>query len=220
LRSKSEVAAAWAAHRKARGEEGRPAGARAEKPEAPSPPPATPAGETPQRQSHRPQPGTRRVQRRQRFKSSGVTQQIDVSALKAELGLGSTGEKDAARPAAAAPAEAVPPDEKRKEVALRAFIKRVVPSPAHQRCLDATVRRHLTLVTPRRLAEGTGLREREARRVLDDWRAAGLARATDEEGYQFEFRPSRADLALVREFMVLWADPDWHNRLLGWILGG
>lgn len=148
---------------------------------------------------------------RRRTASSGVTQSIDIESIKAELGINKSG-KTAAEP------EPVPADPKYKEIALRAFIRRAIPSMLHHRCLEVTLKRRLTLSSPARLAQEVGCSEREARKVLENWKSAGLARQDDPEVFQYQFAPSKADLATIREFMVLWEDEEWHKKLLAWIL--
>jgi hypothetical protein len=168
---------------------------------------------------------TKPVYKRQRFASSGVTQQIDVGALRAEMGL--EGEAapplergEAPRGGAAGPAPEAgrtAPEGDEREASMRAFVRRVVPSRLHQQLLTAIIRQRLATVTPDRLAEAAGIREREARSVLESWCAAGVFRQDDPVG-PFQMAPSRADLAQMKEFLLLWNKADWHNRLLGWIL--
>jgi hypothetical protein len=165
----------------------------------------------------------RKGYKRQRFTSSGVTQQIDVGALRSELGLG--GGKATAAPSEGESKpgpepEAFPKGEKRKAAALQAFVKRVVPGRAYQQCLDVIIRRRLTATSPGRLAEEARCREREARRVLEHWPAEGLVRK-GQDAYdlmQYQFAPNKADLDLIRNFMYLWNDAPWHQRLLTWMI--
>jgi hypothetical protein len=156
----------------------------------------------------------RATQRRERFAASGVTQSIDVSALKAELGIEAAKREPEPRPAA----EPVPTDAGQRDIALKAFIRRLIPSQLHQRCLDVTLRRHLTVVTPGKLAQAAGCRDREARGVLETWRSGGLVRQADQDVMQYQFAPSKADLALIREFLIMWNDPEEHKTALGWII--
>lgn len=263
VRSKKDVASAWAAYRKgAPPAQAKPAGAPASRgaPEAAVPPPAPdlPGGGaagpdlrpapalkprelrdlpvTPPEPSGAPRdaagrlaagrspglrdrPGAEKETRQKgftptwrRIASSGVTQQIDIESIKAELGIDKKEDTPPAEP------EAVPRDAKQREIALRAFIRRVLPGTVYQRCLEATLKRRLTLASPARLAEEAGISEREAKRVLDDWRSAGVVRQDDPEIFQYQFAPSKADLATIKEFMTLWQDDDWHRTLLGWIV--
>jgi hypothetical protein len=157
--------------------------------------------------------------KRRGMQSSGVTQTIDINDLKQELGItGESKQQADAAPPAEGEVVAVPTDARQKEIALRAFIKRVLPSTLHQVCLETVLKKRLTVVSPTRLSEETGCKEREARRILEDWRKGGLAKQEDPTVFQYAFMPPKADLALIREFLVLWSDPTWHNRLLGWIL--
>lgn len=247
-RSKTEVASAWAAHRKGQGapapEEApapppQPGPARANplaalvgprKPEKADVPPRQPvtlgigispgALEKPRKKQKKPQKAgedvqpPKRLYKRQKYRSTGATQHIDVSALREELGIDSR-----AKSGAASRADAGPADEKQKEVAMRAFIRRAIRSTLHQQCLDIVLRRRLTVVSAARLAEEATCREKNARRVLEDWKEAGLM-VQESTGYdlQYRFSPGRADLATVREFMILWNESEWHNRLLGWII--
>ena len=146
--------------------------------------------------------------------STGITDSIDLNALKEELGI------EGGRSSGAKHPEAVPSDPQQKDIALRAFIERVVPSRLHQQCLETLLRKRLGTVSAARLKQECGCREREAKRVLETWRSAGIVRqGSDEyEILQYQFTPSKADLALIREFMVMWEGPQTHNRLLGWIL--
>jgi hypothetical protein len=139
---------------------------------------------------------------------------IDIASLKEELGI--TGKPKASADAGAA--DAVPKDQRQKEIALRAFIKRALPSTLHQQSLEIILRKRLALISSQRLAQEVGCKEREARRVLDGWRAAGMARQDDPEIFQYTFVPAKADLALIREFLTLWSDAGWHQKLLTWIL--
>ena len=157
--------------------------------------------------------------RKRGLPSSGVTQTIDINDLKQELGIS----KEAKPGPGAAPPEgadvaAVPTDEKQKAIALQAFVKRVVPSMLHQHALEVVLKKRLTVVSPTRLSEEVGCKEREARKILEEWRTSGVAKQEDPDVFQYAFMPPKADLALIREFLVLWNDPGWHNKLLGWIL--
>lgn len=219
VRSKKDIASAWAAHREGKGPE----------PSKPAPPPAQPekpAAEPPEvrpgpvmygggtrqeRSKPKPKPKPTAPGWRRRLRSTGVTSEIDVESLRRELGIekSKSGPKKEAAPAPADP-------EKTKEVALRAFVRRIVRSRLHQQCLDTVLRRRLTTMTPGQLASSVGCREREAKRVLEDWRSGGIVRRTELEPYTLSL--PKADMAAVREFMVLWDDHEWHQKLLRWIL--
>jgi hypothetical protein len=160
-----------------------------------------------------------RPKRNRSIGATGVTQSIDIDSLKEELGItgkpkGRQGQQDDDLPEV----EAVPKDEKQKEIAIRAFIKRVVPSMLHQHALEIVLKKRLSSISPTRLSEETGCKEREARRILEDWKGAGVARQDDPEIFQYMIIPSKPDLALIREFLTLWNDPEWHQKLLGWII--
>ena len=169
-------------------------------------------------------PGQRNVQKKgfkrsRHFASSGVTQSIDVGALKAELGIKEGGKSSGAGDAQVG--EAVPKDPRMKEIALRAFVQRIVPSRLHQQCLDRVLRRRLGTMSAAQLSQECGCKERDAKRVLDTWRSGGIVRQSGDEldfQPQYQFAPSKADLALTREFMIMWSDARWHSKALGWIL--
>ncbi len=82
------------------------------------------------------------------------------------------------------------------------------------------LRQRLTLLTPSRLAQEAACRDKEARRVLGDWKSGGLIVPRGEEygEPEYDFSPSRADLATIKDYMTLWNNPEWHNKLLGWII--
>jgi hypothetical protein len=88
------------------------------------------------------------------------------------------------------------------------------PSQAKQKAM--------TLLSPFRLAQQAACRDKEARRVLMDWKSGGLIVPRDGEDDfgepEYDFSPSRADLATIRDYMTLWNNPEWHNKLLGWII--
>jgi len=156
-------------------------------------------------------PKKRYKKKRRKFAASGATQSINVDDLRAELGI----ESKASGPEAA---ETIS-DEKRKSIELQAFVRRAVRSMLHQQCLDVVLKKRLTTLTPSRLAEESACRERDAKRVLDDWKSAGIMLLEpDAMDSEYKFAPAKADLATVREFMVAWNDAEWHNKLLGWII--
>ncbi|MHC4504803.1 MAG: hypothetical protein ACYTFI_15970 [Planctomycetota bacterium] len=162
------------------------------------------------------QPGEERkpfAPAKRRFASSGMTQSIDVDDLRAELGIGSKPQEEQ---------EAAPSQAKQKAVALQAFIKRIIRTTLHQQCLEIVLRRRMTLLSPFRLARQAACRDKEARRVLMDWKSGGLIVPRDEEDDygepEYDFTPSRADLATIKDYMTLWNNPEWHNKLLGWII--
>jgi hypothetical protein len=156
-------------------------------------------------------PPKKRYKKRQKFAASGATQSINVDDLRAELGIESKSR--------APQGPALTDDEKRKSVELQAFVKRAVRSMLHQQCLDVVLKKRLMTVTPSRLAEESACRERDAKRVLDDWKSAGIMLIEiDALAPEYKFSPAKADLATIREFMVAWNDAEWHNRLLGWII--
>ncbi|GAF78544.1 unnamed protein product [marine sediment metagenome] len=148
---------------------------------------------------------------KRRFSPSGVTQSIDVDELRAELGIGSKPQGEE---------KATPSQAKQKAVALQAFIKRIIRTTLHQQCLEIVLRRRLTLLTPSRLAQEAACRDKEARRVLGDWKSGGLIVPRGEEygEPEYDFSPSRSDLATIKDYMTLWENPEWHNKLLGWII--
>jgi hypothetical protein len=156
-------------------------------------------------------PKKRYKKKKAKFASSGATQSINLEDLRAELGFGAESE--------ASEASQVTSEEQRKSIELQAFVKRAIRSMLHQQCLDVVLKKRLSLMSASRLAKEASCRERDARRVLDDWKMAGItlvdAEALDPE---YHFSPSKADLATIREFMVSWNDGDWHNKLLGWII--
>ena len=164
--------------------------------------------------------GTQKVYKRQRFAKSGVTQSVDVSALRAELGLESLNKKESQKveEEAPAPVDEVPPEVRQKEIALRAFIRRVLPSTQHQQVLTLLIRQRLTTLTPDKLAQAAGIKERAAKRYLDDWKAAGILKQDDPEFAPYQLSPSRADLVMIKEFLTLWNTPEWHSKLLGWMI--
>ncbi len=146
-----------------------------------------------------------------KFASSGATQSINLEDLRAELGFGSDSD--------ASEGLQVTSEEQRKTIELHAFVKRAIRSMLHQQCLDVILRKRLSLISASRLAKEVACRERDARRVLDDWKMAGIALVdADAVNPEYQFSPSKADLATIREFMVSWNDGDWHNKLLGWII--
>ena len=100
---------------------------------------------------------------------------------------------------------------------MRAFIRRVVPSRLHHQLLTVAISQRLATVTPDRLAEAAGVRERDAKSVLESWKAAGIFRQDDPMD-PYQMAPSRADLAQMKEFLLLWNKADWHKKLLAWIL--
>jgi len=156
--------------------------------------------------------------RGRRNQSTGVTQSIDINSLRDELGIKGKKQKQAEAEQAEAEVAAVPKDARQKEIALKAFVTRVVPSMTHQHALEVILKRRLTTVSPKRLSEELGCKEREARKVLEDWKNAGVARQEDPEIFQYLVIPSKADLALIREFLTLWNDATWHSKMLGWII--
>jgi hypothetical protein len=165
----------------------------------------------PAKQAYRPRRG------REDGHGSGVTESIDIDSLREELGI--TGKARSAQDASESEEVAViPVDERQKEIALKAFVKRIVPSMNHQHALDVVLRKRLTTISPMRLSEELGCKEREARRVLEDWRQGGIARQEDSEIFQYLIVPSKADLALIREFLTLWNETAWHQKMLGWII--
>ena len=146
---------------------------------------------------------------RQRLGGGDAAQSIDVDALRDELGLG------AGREPEPEVAEGVSQDPMEKEIALREFVRRVVPTFLHQQILTVMFRQGLTSVDPGGLARAIGVKVRDVTRVLDDWNALGIL--DQEGGDAYRVAPPGAELALIREFLSLWSRPDWHNRLLGWI---
>ena len=151
------------------------------------------------------------VPAKRRFAPSGVTQSINVDDLRAELGIGSKPKEEQ---------EASPSQAKQKAVALQAFIKRIIRTTLHQQCLEIVLRRRMTLLTPFKLAQEAACRDKEARRVLMDWKSGGLIVPRGEEygEPEYDFTPSRSDLATIKDYMTLWNNPEWHNKLLGWII--
>ncbi len=183
--------------------------------EKPSRPPVNPLSAliSPKQRRGQPKgpPKNRYKKKRREFAASGATQSINVDDLRAELGIESKA-KDAQA------AEALS-EEKRKSIELQAFIKRAIRSMLHQQCLDVVLKKRLMVLTPSRLAEESACRERDAKRVLDDWKSAGIMLLEpDAMNPEYKFAPTKADLATVREFMVAWNDTEWHNKLLGWII--
>jgi len=156
-------------------------------------------------------PKKRYKKKRRKFASSGATQSINLEDLRAELGIeGKAGEPEGPQMSS---------DEQRKSVELQAFVKRAIRSMLHQQCLDVVLRKRLKRLTSSALAREATCRERDARRVLDDWKSAGIT-LVDEDAVvpEHQFSPSRADLSTIREFLVAWNDAEWHNKLLGWII--
>ena len=153
------------------------------------------------------------VPAKRRFTPSGITQSINVDDLRAELGIGSKPQEEQ---------EASPSQAKQKAVALQAFIKRIIRTTLHQQCLEIVLRRRMTLLSPFRLAQQAACRDKEARRVLADWKSGGLiVPRGGEDDYgepEYDFTPSRSDLATIKDYMTLWNNPEWHNKLLGWII--
>jgi hypothetical protein len=160
--------------------------------------------------------GKRYTPRRLRaVRSSGETDSIDVASLREELGIKGKKKEEGS---GEIDLSAVPSNPQQKEIALQAFVRRVVPSTIHHQCLEVMLKKRLNYVMPNRLAREAGCKERDARRVLEDWKAAGIAQQDHEEVFQYVIAPSKIDLALIREFMTLWSDSDWHSKLLSWIL--
>lgn len=156
-------------------------------------------------------PKKRYKKKRRKFAASGATQSINVDDLRAELGIDS-------KPGAPE-GQQVSSEDKRKAIELQAFVKRAVRSMLHQQCLDVVLRKRLMALTASRLAQEAACRERDAQRVLDDWKSAGIMLLDpDSMTPEYQFSPAKADLATIREFMVAWNETTWHNKLLGWII--
>lgn len=141
----------------------------------------------------------------------GAEEQVDIDAIKAELGLDSKAAGETRPPGLSA-------DAKTREIALRAFVRRAVPGMLQAHCLGVVARRRSAAATASRLAQEAGCTVQEAAGVLELWRQAGLVRPDPTGIPEYQFAPAETDLVLIREFLRLWADETWHRRLLEWVL--
>ncbi len=101
------------------------------------------------------------------------------------------------------------------EQVMRSLISRVVRSRAHQQALDIVVKQKITNIDPKDLAALSGVAPREVKRVLEDWKLAGIVKSFPSAPYQLA--PGRSDAEALRTFVRLWSQGPWREKLLEWI---
>ena len=99
---------------------------------------------------------------------------------------------------------------------LQAFVARALRSRLHQQALEELVTNRITVIDSHELAKSLGAKEREVRRALDDWRACGIVKQLGSHPYALS--PGSKDLRMIKTFLKLWAQPNWHPKLLRMIL--
>ena len=161
----------------------------------------------------------RKAYKRRRYGQTEVTE-TDADVVKDDLGptLERAPERLRRKPAAQKkrPTAAALQTDPQQEASLRDFIRRVVRSTLHQQILNMAIHQRLTRVTPETMAQAVGVTEREAGRVLEDWKSVGVF-VQDAAGV-CELRPSQEDLASMKEFLFLWNRDASRGKLMAWIL--
>lgn len=102
-----------------------------------------------------------------------------------------------------------------EEKVMRSLVSRAVRGRAHQQALDIIVKQKITNIDPKDLAALSGLKAGEVKRVLADWKNAGLVKSLP--GAPFRLAPGKSDAEALRTFVRLWAQGQWREKLLGWI---
>jgi len=121
-------------------------------------------------------------------------------------------------PAEGEPKAAEKPEEKGEDVdkLMESLVARALRSRLHQRTLEELIRNRITVIDSHELAKSLEAKERQVRRVLDDWRACGIVKQLGSHPYGLS--PGKKDLEAIKTFLKLWTQPAWHAKLLRRIL--
>lgn len=103
-----------------------------------------------------------------------------------------------------------------QEEHLKHIIRHVVKSRTHEAVLDFLVKRRMNIVEPTEVAKGLALKDKQVRQILDDLRHTGIIK--DIGTHPYALSPSKKDLADLKFFFNKWQIPDWHSKMLTWIL--
>jgi hypothetical protein len=139
--------------------------------------------------------GKRYVPRRNR--DGGASDDVDIGAVKGELGIGGVAAQG--------------------ELALAETARRVLPTRLHVTCFASVLGFHHGSITAVRLARDAGCTEDEAGRALEHWHAIGLMTRAEKGMARYRVDEAAFGDPAIQTLTSYVEDPGLHGHVLAWI---
>ena len=108
-----------------------------------------------------------------------------------------------------------PPDAVRQKQLCK-IVNLLIKGRSYEAVIKGIMSNRMKFIKPRRIAEQTGLSERQVSKVLKDWEELGMVERKAPN--LFAFKPKAAQVKDIRYFLELRRDPVWGTKIVAMLL--